>query len=330
MEALFKTAKIIDAMADGMSEEKAALEAQKWLFDYSLVAKEVRYLRNAPIGVPFLTFQIKVLPRMAEVALLYPWRFAPWAALLYGMSYALAAAYDVDDDDLEKLKQALPDWLRERGHTMLLPYKDEHGRWQVLDMGYFFPWTNWTEFARNVKAGEVGKAVQTAGLFSGPITDLLVAIKTGRDPFTDRDIWKAGDPPARQAMALLNYLWTMGAPPFLTSMGFVGHATRAYTGETNRYGDPISTPSQAALRLFGINLYALEPEQTRAANIRRQQFEIGEVRTAAKQKLIDRSLSPERRQEISEEYQTEARRRQEKLLKYIQESGIHPNLQTAR
>jgi len=329
MEALFKTAKIIDAMAEGMSEEKAALEAQKWLFDYSLVAKEVRYLRNAPIGVPFLTFQVKVLPRMAEVALLHPWRFLPWAALLYGMSYALAAGYDVDDDDLEKLKQALPDWLRERGHTMLLPFKDAQGRWQVLDLGYYFPWTNWTELARNIKAGEVGKAVQTAGLFSGPVTDLIVAIKTGRDPFTDRDIWKAGDPPARQAMALLNYLWTMGAPPFLTSMGFVGHATRAYTGETNRYGDPLSTPTQAALRLFGVNIYALEPEQSRAANIRKQQFEIGEVRTAAKQKLLDRSLSPERREAISEEYQTEARRRQEKLLKYIRESGIHPNLQAA-
>ena len=66
----------------------------------------------------------------------------------------------------------------------------------------------------------------------------------------------------------------------------------------------------------------------RAANIRKQQFEIGEVRTAAKQKLQDQSLSPERRSEIIEEYRLEAVRRQEKLMKYIRESGIHHNLQT--
>jgi N12 class adenine-specific DNA methylase/predicted RNA methylase len=330
MEALFKTAKIIDEMAKGRGESKAALEAQKWLFDYSLVAKEVRYLRNAPIGVPFLTFQVKVLPRMAEVALTAPWRFLPWVGLLYGMSYALAAAYDVDDDDLEKLKKALPEWLVDRGHTMLLPWKDEQGRWQVLDLGYYFPWTAWVELARELAAGEPGKAVKTAGIFSGPVTDLLVAIKTGRDSFTGREIYKPGDPPARQAMAIMNYLWTMAAPPFVTSMGFAGHAWRAATGETNRHGDTLSSPSQAALRLFGVNLYAMEPEQTRAANIRRQQFEIDEVKKAARARLVDRSLTPEKREAIVEEYRGEAERRQRKLADYIKESGIHPNLQTGR
>lgn len=329
-ESLFKVAKIIDEMAKGATEQKAMLEAQKWLFDYSLVSREVRYLRNAPIGVPFLTFPIKVLPRMVEVAMLHPWRFAPYAALMYGMAYALAAAFDVDDDDLERLKKALPEWLRDRGHAMLWPYKDEKGRWQVLDLGYFFPWTQFAEIAHNVKELEPGKAIKSAGLLSGPLTDMIVAIKSGKDSFTGRDIYKPGDPPARQAIAIMNYLWQMAAPPFLTDMGFVGHAIRAYTGETNKYGDPVSTPTQAALRLFGVNMYSMEPEQTRAANIRKQQFEIQEVKQAAKQRLMDRSLSDEKRSALVEEFREEAVRRQEKLVKYISESGIHPNLQTAR
>jgi N12 class adenine-specific DNA methylase len=329
-ESVFKTAKIIDMMAKGETEQKAMLEAQKWLYDYSLVHRNVRYLRNAPIGVPFLTFLAKSAPRMAEVALLHPWRFLPYAAVLYGMAYAVAAMYDVDKDDLEKLKKALPEWLQDRGHTMILPFKDDRGRWQVLDLGYFFPWTQFTEIGGNVKEGEPGKAIKSAGLFSGPFTDMLTAIKTGKDSFTGRDIYKPGDPPTRQAIAIMNYLWTMAAPPMLTDMGFVGHAARAYTGETNKYGDPVSTPSQAALRLIGVNVYAMEPEQTRAANIRKQEFEIGEVKKAAAQRLADRSLSDERRTALIEEYRQEAVRRQEKLVKYIAESGIHPNLETAR
>ena len=54
-EYVGKTAKIIDAMSKGASEAEAALEAQDWLFDYSLVPRSVRYLRNQPVaGSPFL------------------------------------------------------------------------------------------------------------------------------------------------------------------------------------------------------------------------------------------------------------------------------------
>jgi hypothetical protein len=306
------------------------LEAQKWLFDYSLVAREVRYLRNAPIGVPFLTFMVKSVPRMAEVALLHPWRFLPYTSILYGMAYAVAAMYDVDDDDLEKLKKALPEWLRDRGHAMLLPFKDEHGRWQVIDLGYFFPWTQPVEIWNQIKAGEVGKAIKSAGLLSGPLTDMIVAVKSGKDSFTGREIYKPGDPPTRQAYAIMNYLWTMAAPPFLTDPGALGHGIRAYTGETNKYGDPISTPTQASLRLIGVNIYAMEPEQTRAANLRKQEFEIEEVKQAAKQRLQDQSLSPERRSALIEEYQAEQQRRAGRLQQYIKDSEIHPNLRTGR
>jgi hypothetical protein len=327
-ESLFKTAKIIDEMAKGKPEQKAMLEAQKWLFDYSLVHRNVRFLRNNPIGVPFLTFMVKSAPRMAEVALLHPWRFLPYAAILYGMAYAVAAMYDVDDDDLEKLKKALPEWLQERGHAMLLPYKDEQGRWQVLDLGYFFPWTQPVEIFNQVKEGEVGKAVKSAGLLSGPLTDLIVAARSGKDPFTGRDIYKAGDPPTRQAYAIMNYLWTMAAPPFLTEKGALGHGIRAATGETNKFGDPISTPGQAALRLIGINVYAMNPEQSRAANMRKQEFEINEVRQAAKDQLQNRALTPEKRSTLINEYNEETKRRAGKLQQYIKDSQIHPNLRT--
>ena len=53
-EGMYKTAKIIDAMeGEGMDAEAAALSAHAALFDYSLVPKSVRYLRSAPVGMPF-------------------------------------------------------------------------------------------------------------------------------------------------------------------------------------------------------------------------------------------------------------------------------------
>lgn len=328
MEALFKTAKIIDEKARGKSDADAAIEAQRWLFDYSLVPKSVRYARSAPIGMPFLTFAYKVLPRLIEVATLHPQRLLPWVALAYALPMLVAQAWDVDDDDIEQLKMAMPEWLRDRGHAYILPYKDEHDRWQVLDLGYFFPWTTWTEPLRNAAEGEVGKAAQGLGLFSGPITDLIVANATGKDSFTGRDIVQKGDPPQRQFLSIMNYLWSMAAPPIVTDYGAAGHALRAATGTTNRYGDPLSSAGQAALRAIGINVYALNPEQERAKAVKRMVHEVEDTMLRLKNRLSDRGLSQADRDDIVAEYVEEMKRRQQKIRDYLEESEIHPNLAT--
>lgn len=327
-EELFKTAKIIDEMEKGRDEATAAVEAQKWLFDYSLVGKGVRYARNAPIGASFITFQVKVLPRLLEVAALHPQRFLPWVALMQGMAWALAGAIDVDLDDLDKLKKALPEWIRKRGHAMLLPWKDELGRWQAMDIGYFFPWTYWTELAGDIGRMEWRETLSGAGIITGPVSNLLIAATTGRDPFTNRDISHPGDPPERQLLSILNYLWTLSMPPVLTEYGALGHAVRAHTGETNKFGDPRSTYAQAALRFFGVNVYAMEPEQTRAGNMARMEFEIDEVDRRVIRLIQNQGLTEKQRDALVEEYNAERARRVKLLNEYMKESEIHPNLRT--
>ena len=140
MEMLGKTMIIMyEIENNNLSELDAAIKANKWLFDYSAVNQSIRYLRNAPIGSPFLTFYIKVLPRLMEVAATAPWRFLPYYLMFKGFAVAVALMNDVDDDDVEKLKEALPKWLNETGGTIIWPWKDEQGRWQAFNLGYFLP-----------------------------------------------------------------------------------------------------------------------------------------------------------------------------------------------
>lgn len=327
-EALFKTAKIIDEMKKGATASDAAMEAQKWLFDYSMVPKEVRYARSAPIGMPFLTYTWKVIPRLAEVAAKHPQRLIPWVALAYGLPMLVAGMLDVDDDDLEKLKKALPQWLQDRGHAYILPWKDGDGRWQVVDLGYFFPWTTVTEPMKDLASGEVGKTVKGVGLFGGPITSMLVAITTGKDSFTGRDIYQHGDPAKEQFLSIMNYLWSLAMPPIITEHGAVGKALRAESGETNKFGDPLSTGSQAALSAFGVNLYGIEAEHSRAMNMMALKREIDDTRMRMVRQLQNRGLSDEQRQSIQAEYTAEIQRRYQKLTDYLKESEIAPALRT--
>lgn len=353
-ETMFKTAKIMDGIQrQNLSEADAAIEAHDWLFDYSLVSQNVRYMRNAPIGVPFVTYFTKVLPRLLEAALLHPQRLLPWVGLYYALPALAASAFGVDDDDLDKLKKALPEWLQKRGNAFFLPYKDELGRVQAVDLGYFFPWGQWQELGgalldtgksladgKSATAG-LSDAMRAAGLFSGPVTDIIVALKTNEDSFTGRDIINKADPPARQWAALANYVWDMAMPPFIGSRGILspmglideqygGKAVQAALGTTNKFGEPRNTAAQAALALIGVNMYAVDPDYTRADNMLRMQREMEDVKQRLEQQLADRGLSEERRQKLVRDYVEEIGRRQQDMLEYIDKSEVHPNLKAGQ
>ena len=328
-EAIFKTAKMIDEMAKGASEVDAGIEAHYWLMDYSLVPPWVRYARNAPFGMPFITWTYKVIPLLAEVALTKPWRFLPYIAAIQGLSMAVQAIYDVDDDDVDALKMSMREWLREKGHAYILPYKDDRGRWQVLDLGYIVPWGGLAELFNEITTGKPGAALGTLGLFGGPIADLITAIRTNVDPFTKRPILDSRDPPHKQVGDLTRYVWRLAAPPFITDIGWAGQTINALEGTPRRTGEPGPTLTQSQLRLIGLNVYPLEPERSRAEEIRQQMFEINAVRNRMRFVLADRSLTPDQRDRARDRYIGLVQSRQNKLRTYIEKSRINPKLATA-
>lgn len=334
VEAVHKTVKIIDAMErQGLTEDKAALEAQKWLFDYSLVNRNVRYARNAPVGAPFVTFTAKVAPRLAEVALLHPQRFLPWVALMYGMQAWAMSMFGGDDDEWEKLKHALPKWMQEKGHIAFLPFRDDAGRLQAADLSYFFPWSQWSEMAMDLAKGDPLGAVKSLGVFSGPIPDLLTAIKTNEDAFTGRQIVNPGDPLPQRAASVLTYLYDMAAPPMISSNGVVspmwlfgpeygGKLAQAATGATNKLGDQKATVGQALIRLGGLNVYGIDPELTRAANLMTMRHDMSLTQKAMQSKLQNQGLTPEQQKFYADLYQSELIKRQEEFDKYDKESEV--------
>jgi hypothetical protein len=339
-----KLAKIIYEMeVNHKSEGEAAMEAQEWLFDYSLVGRKTRYLRNAPIGAPFLTFYMKVLPRILEVAINHPQRFLPYAGLIIGSQLLAAAFAGGDYDDFERLKKSLPDWIQEKGHALFLPVKDEHDRWQVVDISYFLPWTMLTDLVgHTVKSGvglatgegfdEFGELLTMSGLLSGPIPDLIAAAMTGKDSFTGRQIINRADPGGTQMMALLTYLYTMSVPSFLagippfhehaTYRGAGGHLYESITGTLDRWGEPKSTLPQALARFMGVNIYPMEPVRTRALNMRRRGIEMREVQRRMRTRINNANMSGEDPRAIRENYRAKLDRMQREAAKYAKESKL--------
>lgn len=346
-----KVAKIKHAMEtttkdhpNGMSEEQAVEQANKWLFDYSEVPQAVRRARQSPIGYPFLTFTYKVIPLMAEVARRHPTRFLPYIAMSAMVPMMTAAMNDIDQDDPEKLRKALPKALQKWNDMYLLPWKDDAGRWQFINIGYFMPWQMPVDFGRNMAqsgyhaatgssreaVGDLGEAIGGTNILSNPLFNIVAALTTGVDPFTKKPIMDKRDPAREQIMDMLGYAWGLAAPSLLAPYGAAGQAYQAATGTgMNRFGEPTNTPTQIGARALGLNTYPVIPDAQRGRNIQQMNREIQDVKSRMTYSLRDRSLTMEQRRSMVEDFKGEIKDRTEQVRKYIKESQPSPRLQAA-
>ena len=131
-----------------------------------------------------------------RAALRRPHLIIGYLALWEGLKAWTEAVTDIDDDDLEKLMASLPMWLQDKGHAWILPYKDEHGRWQALDVGYILPWSAHQQTIKNIGSGELMDAMQEMGFLGTPIASLVSAVMTNKDPFTQQQIIDRARPAA--------------------------------------------------------------------------------------------------------------------------------------
>lgn len=326
MEILGKTAKIIDEMSKGADEATAALRAQETLFDYSLVPPSVRYLRNAPVGIPFITYYYKVLPNLLETAIRYPERYLPYVALPYGMHEILKNYQGITQEDVEIVKNSMPKWIRDNGNAVILPVKDENDKWQVFDFSYFLPYSMFTGIVKDISQGKIRDALSASGVFGGPLPQIVSAIQTNIDPFTQREIINEFDPPSKQIADLFFYGYRMAAPTWLTDIGFAGKLLESINKDVNKYGDPKITKTQAITRLFGVNIYPIDPAKSRADNIKFMKNEISRIKARRTQVLRDKNLTPEERKKLQEKYTNIIQDRQKQLSDYVKETRLSKEL----
>jgi hypothetical protein len=351
LETWGKIAKIMHAMEtktkehpNGMSAEQAVREANKWLFDYSEVDPFVRRARQSPIGMPFITFSYKIIPLMYEVMTKHPTRMLPYVALAATVPALVASSNDIDEDDEEKIRKSLSPGLRRKDNMFMLPWKDANGKWQLVDVGYFLPWQMPYEMAKstgkagyNLATGDSKEAISNAGdvfkastLLSNPLFNIVSALTTGVDAFTGKPIADKRDPPNKQVMDVTSYAWSLVAPSFLASYGALGQLMNKESGTgLNRYGEPGTTYGQMAARAVGINTYSVDPAAQRARNIRMMQHDLREVKSRMTTSLSDRSLTPEQRRKVTEDFREELIYRNQQLAKYAKETEMSPRLREA-
>jgi len=295
-----------DGVPNVAIEDVAVQEANRVLFDYSEVSPFVRGMRSSFFGAPFITYQVKVLPQLLKVAVEHPYRFLPYVALFAGAQAAFGSMPFLDDD-WDKIMRLMPEWIRDQGHAMIMPYKDEHGRLQVADLSYYFPWAGITNFGGAMLRGELKEAVQEFGLIA-PAWQVAIALAENKDTWSGRMIVDPNGTASDKAMDMFNYAWYMSMPSIITRSGIVnmpslleaaarmdpseleGKIFDATMDRTGRYGDPKRDLSSALLSIVGFNTYPIAPN-ARGRQLRRYKSEIEGYRRSITRATDDKSLS---------------------------------------
>ena len=280
-------------------ESMAVQDAQKWIFDYSAVPRTVRYLRNAPIGAPFISFAYLALPRMFEAAAKHPVKMIRYTSLPYvaGHIAAMLGAFPDDDDDWNKVKQKLPDYMKDKFTVLPMPWKDEYGNRAFTDVGYFIPFSPYIEAGRayydrisgNKPDQSLSDPILNMGILSGPTPDLITAWKSGVDPFTQRPIIDPYGSTGEKFWDGLTYAWSMAAPTFLTEKGWAGKTLQALADQDKNYnprtGERKEDFLSSQLRIVGVNTVTPNLNDSRQTNIRFKESEISKIKAEASRKI---------------------------------------------
>jgi len=247
----------------GVPVKDAMLEAQKWTMDYSLVHPSISAARRHI--APFVTFQYKIIPLVAEAAIKRPWVLAALLAVPAALTEIARRRLNLTEEEFEKAKNQLPTFLKNGGAYAPLLWRSKEGNLQWVNLEYYFPWSALMNTGRDVKEGRWNELAYDIGI-GNPALDIYTVLKTTKgdtppkDPFTGIPIYNQLDSPTDKALRLGEWVWNRWSPTMLTRYGTFGKASRI--GEKDRYGREV-TAGQAASSLFGANI--ISPTQQQGA-----------------------------------------------------------------
>ena len=316
-EVMFKVAKMIDLMENhGKSEAEAARLANEALLDYSNVSQGVRVIRSMPLGSPFITFNLKAGTQMIRNMREHPLAVAKYAAIPYVVAQMLMDNNDdIDEEDVSAMKKLVADYMEGNLTTMVLPWKDDEGRYRVFDMGYFLPWGAHLSLGQNLWKGEFGKAAAIPGFAGGPV-QVITGLNTNVDPFTKQEIWNESDPPLQQYQDMLWFIAGYAMPPMVMPRNKSGEpvgnggqliktmmAMNLIDGNLDKDNMPKNTLKSSIFSWAGINTAPLTAE-TAKRKVYFKGIEAKRVRGRLKKLLDDPNISKEYRKKLVDEYRS--------------------------
>ena len=269
-EHLFKMAFFIDQRKMGKSAKLAAEAAEEGLFNYRRVPWLIDKLRTTGV-VPFVTFTYKAIPATGRAL-----ARRPGAVNRYGNIFRTFEHGESPDE-----RKAL--WPDQRDGWMRLPGKDARGRTTLLNLSYILPLSNPRELLSS--GGFLGQGGPSSPLASMPLAQLVSALVTQQDPFTNKDI-------SKQYGGWGKFLKNFILPPVVGGRGsdeIVAALKGAPTNPLSRRAEPQSLTRALLANTVGLRLRDVDFNEERATQIAVLAGDMREI--AGDMRIWDRAMA---------------------------------------
>ena len=79
-------------------------------------------------------------------------------------------------------------------------------------------------------------------------------------------------------------------------------------------------------RAVGVNIYPIQPERSRAVNLKFMKRDLQDIKSRMKYELKDPNLSAEARRDVSKNFREQIKWKMKQIRDYAKRSAVHPNL----
>jgi hypothetical protein len=230
----------------GMDNKAAMMDALRTVGDPNRQTPAIKMARDWVL--PFAGWQAHALKTMGQGMIDRPIRPLKYFAIPAIMSEAAMSHINMTDEEFAEFKGSLPDYMRAAPAGVPafvpLPYRDEHGRIQMMDVSWWIPGLQ--------DLAELGKATSgPMGLFQSPFANLYAALKTNKK-FSGAPIYHEWEPNDVKGTKLLWYIYEQMAPAMA---GTVVRKTIDSAGNDPRR----PTLAQATGSLVGYRVTGVDP-----------------------------------------------------------------------
>ena len=230
-----------------MLPEQAAKSAEKWLFNYGKVSQFIDDVRNLPLGIPFVTFTAKALPRAVESLVMDPTRILKYHYFLNAIENKAVQDLKLSEKDYHAIKSSM------NGVQTILPIKDENGDAMTLDVSYVLPWG---DVAETGGFGPLPPGLTPGGGPLQPFIETMMNKSLFRSKFGDRTgkIYLKTDTWDQVLSKSVKYILTAELPPVAGGTGSQ-QIVSALKGEKSKAtGEEYGVAVALLANVFGIKM----------------------------------------------------------------------------
>ena len=252
---VFRLNAFMHRIRKGDSAKDAAEFARRQFIDYDIDAPLINHLRNT--ATPFLSFTYRLIPLLAESAILRPTKYAKYIAAGYSLN-KLEEIYGGEDAKVERA--LLPDY--EAGNILDLPFmpkkvirisgKSKDGTSKYLNISRFYPGGDILSFEGKNVVPLLPEPLQPSFGIGGDFLFSMVGFDIFRK---QQEFGRGGGTALEETTKALGSFAKKLVPnfPFLPGSYSTKRLERARIGDISRFREP-QTELEALLTSFGFKV----------------------------------------------------------------------------